>query len=414
MSNSMFDSRKYTMSNGLNIVTIKKDTQIACVHFGVKIGAMYESVNEKGISHFLEHMMFKGTTTRNNEKINEELEMLGGEYNAYTDYGCTVYSVTCIEEELLNAMNLLGDMIMNSVFPKEEIEKERGVILSEIRASKDDIEDLSFKIASEKAYENSPLKYDISGSEENVKKFNKRDIDSFYSRFYVPNNSYMVVVSSLDHEDVIRCIENIFEKWEQKEVVLPKVEVEDNNPGMFVSCKKDLEQSTIVYLYGVNSISKDMELPFKILSHRLGESANSILFRELRENRGLAYDIYTHLDLSDNIKTLAIYTAVDKENTEETIDIINTAIDNIKNEVVKFDDRTMELMKKVHKTAVLSTLEDSTDLCNYAVHQCLDGESIYEFINDMDDLNNINKESIYKVARKFLNNPTIHILKEGN
>ena len=183
---------------------------------------------------------------------------------------------------------------------------------------------------------------------------------------------------------------------------------------MFVSCKKDLEQSTIVYLYGVNSISKDMELPFKILSHRLGESANSILFRELRENRGLAYDIYTHLDLSDNIKTLAIYTAVDKENTEETIDIINTAIDNIKNEVVKFDDRTMELMKKVHKTAVLSTLEDSTDLCNYAVHQCLDGESIYEFINDMDDLNNINKESIYKVARKFLNNPTIHILKEGN
>ncbi|GAA0688785.1 MULTISPECIES: M16 family metallopeptidase [Clostridium] len=414
MSNSMFDSRKYTMSNGLNIVTIKKDTQIACVHFGVKIGAMYESVNEKGISHFLEHMMFKGTTTRNNEKINEELEMLGGEYNAYTDYGCTVYSVTCIEEELLNAMNLLGDMIMNSVFPKEEIEKERGVILSEIRASKDDIEDLSFKIASEKAYENSPLKYDISGSEENVKKFNKRDIDSFYSRFYVPNNSYMVVVSSLDHEDVIKCIENIFEKWEQKEVVLPKVEVEDNNPGMFVSCKKDLEQSTIVYLYGVNSISKDMELPFKILSHRLGESANSILFRELRENRGLAYDIYTHLDLSDNIKTLAIYTAVDKENTEETIDIINTAIDNIKNEVVKFDDRTMELMKKVHKTAVLSTLEDSTDLCNYAVHQCLDGESIYEFINDMDDLNNINKESIYKVARKFLNNPTIHILKEGN
>lgn len=414
MGNSMFDSRKYTMSNGLNIVTIKKDTQISCVHFGVKIGAMYERINEKGISHFLEHMMFKGTTTRNNEKINEELEMLGGEYNAYTDYGCTVYSVTCIEEELLNAINLLGDMIMNSVFPKEEIEKERGVILSEIRASKDDIEDLSFKMASEKAYEKSPLKYDISGSEDNVKKFDKNDIDSFYSRFYVPSNSYIVVVSSLEHEEAIKHIEDIFGKWDSKEVILPDVAVEDNNPGMFVSCKKDLEQSTIVYLYGVNSISKDMELPFKILSHRLGESANSILFRELRENRGLAYDIYTHLDLSDNIKTLAIYTAVDKENTEEAIDIINAAIDNIKNEVVKFDDRTMELMKKVHKTAVLSTLEDSTDLCNYAVHQCLDGESIYEFINDMDDLNNINKESIYKVARKFLNNPTIHILREVN
>ncbi len=118
--------------------------------------------------------------------------------------------------------------------------------------------------------------------------------------------------------------------------------------------------------------------------------------------------------MSDNIKTLAIYTAVDRENTDEAIDIINGAIEDIKNEVIKFDDRTLDLMKKVHKTAVLSTLEDSTDLCNYAVHQCLDGESIYEFIDDMDDLNKVNKESIYNVARKFLNSPTIHILREGN
>ncbi|MCI6276353.1 MAG: insulinase family protein [Clostridium sp.] len=414
MGNRMFDSKKYTMANGLNIVTIKKDTQISCLHFGVKIGAMYESLGEKGISHFLEHMMFKGTTTRNNEKINEELEMLGGEYNAYTDYGCTVYSVTCIEEELFNAMTLVGDMIMNPVFPKAEIEKERGVILSEIRASKDDIEDLSFKMALEKAYEKSPLKYDISGSENNVKKFNKSDIEKFYNKFYVPSNSYMVIVSSLDHEDVVKNIEDIFGSWKKEKAILPDVIVEDNNPGIFISHKKDLEQNTIVYLYGVNSISKDMELPFKILSHRLGESANSILFRELRENRGLAYDIYTHLDLSDNIKTLAIYTAVDRENTDEAIDIINGAIEDIKNEVIKFDDRTLDLMKKVHKTAVLSTLEDSTDLCNYAVHQCLDGESIYEFIDDMDDLNKVNKESIYNVARKFLNSPTIHILREGN
>lgn len=414
MSSSMFDSKKYTMANGLNIVTIKKDTQISCVHFGVKVGAMYENTYEKGISHFLEHMMFKGTTTRNNEKINEELEMLGGEYNAYTDYGCTVYSTTCIEEELLNGMNLIGDMIMNSVFPTEEMEKERGVILSEIRASKDDIEELSFKMASEKAYKDSPLRYDISGSEENVKKFNRDDIKGFYNKFYVPSNSYIVVVSSMEHEDMIRNIEGIFGEWKEKKVTLPSVTVEDNNPGVFTSYKKDLEQSTIVYLYGVNSISKDMELPFKILSHRLGESANSILFRELRENRGLAYDVYTHLDLSENIKTLAIYTAVDKENTDEAINVINSSIENIKNKVIKFDDRTMELMKKIHKTAVLSTLEDSTDLCNYAIHQCLDNESIYEFINDMDDLNKVNKESIYKVAKKFLSNPTVHILREGN
>ena len=168
-----FDINKKVLENGLKVITVKKDTKIASINIGVNIGAMYERMDEKGISHFIEHMLFKGTSSRSNEELNEELEYLGGEYNAYTDYASTVYTISCLEDEIKNATILLGDMIINSNFPEDEIEKERSVILAEIRTSKDDIEDLSFKKTSEVAFDKSYLKFDVIGFEENVNRFNR-------------------------------------------------------------------------------------------------------------------------------------------------------------------------------------------------------------------------------------------------
>ena len=106
-----FDVKKHYLDNGLEVITIKKDTQIASINVGIKVGAMNENINQKGISHFIEHMLFKGTAKRNNEELNYELESLGGEYNAYTDYDATVYTISCLSEELINAVNILGDMV---------------------------------------------------------------------------------------------------------------------------------------------------------------------------------------------------------------------------------------------------------------------------------------------------------------
>ena len=163
MINLNFDVRRHTLDNGLDVITIKKDTQIAAINIGVKVGALYENMEEKGISHFIEHTLFKGTIKRSDEQLNEELEALGGEYNAYTDYDATVYTISCLMEEFENAVELLGDMIVNPKFDDDEIEKERGVILSEIRMSKDDIEDFSFKNVNRIAFTNSALKYEVTG-----------------------------------------------------------------------------------------------------------------------------------------------------------------------------------------------------------------------------------------------------------
>lgn len=405
-----FDVKKHYLDNGLEILTIKKDTQIASINLGVKVGSIYESLEEKGISHFIEHMLFKGTNKRNNEELNDELEALGGEYNAYTDYNSTVYTISCLSEELENACILLGDMITSSNFPEEEIERERGVILAEMRTSKDDIEDLSFKRVNEVAFNSSPLRYDVTGLEEVVKGFKRDDIKKFYNKYYTPKNSLITMVSSMEHEEAKELINREFSNWQGEEEVEHPVISEDNIPLKKVSYKNDMEQSTIVYLYTFYHLDKNDELALRILNHRLGESSNSLLFREVREKKGLAYDIYTHLDMTKNVKTLYVYTAVSDEDVEEAIRAIDETLNKVVNGKIEIGNKDLAIMKKVHKTAVISTLEDSAELCNYILHQELEGEDIYEFVKDMEGLNNLNRDKIYKVSKLVLKDPTIHIL----
>lgn len=408
-----FDVKRHTLANGLEVITINKDTQIASINIGVKVGALYENIEEKGISHFIEHTLFKGTTSRSDEELNEELEALGGEYNAYTDYDATVYTISCLMEEFRNAAELLGDMITNPAFEKEEIEKERGVILSEIRMSKDDIEDFSFKNVNKIAYTNSPLKYEVTGLEENVSKFTREEIVSYYNKYYTPKNSLITMVSSLSHDEAIELVEEHFNKWKGEKAKPIDIIKEKNKEIIEVSYKKDIEQSTIVYLFTFNDLEKSDELPLRILNHRLGESSNSLLFREVRENRGLAYDIYTHLEITSSIKTLYIYTAVGEENVDETKEAIDEILRSLVDGTIKIVDKDLNIMKKVHKTAVISTLEDSSELCNYMLHQALEDEDIFEFVKDMDRLNNLDTVKINKVGGKVLKSPTVHILKSN-
>lgn len=408
-----FDVKKHKLENGLEVITIKKDTQISSINIGVKVGALNESLNEKGISHYIEHMLFKGTENRTFQKLNDDLEALGGEYNAYTDFSQTVYSISCLEDELKSAIEILSDMLICSKFPEEEIEKERGVILAEIRSSKDSVEDFSFKKINEVAFKESSLRYDVAGLDENVKRFTKKELYDYYKKYYIPNNSLVTMVSSLSHEEAFDEISKHFSKWEANEKIKLVVKDEKNINIKKVTTKENIELCTIIYLFTFYDLDKEYELPLRILNHRLGESANSLLFREVRENRGLAYDIYSHLDITQNVRTLYVYTAVDEEDIEDASNAIEEIFKDIKFRNIIIGENDLNIMKKVHKTAVISTLEDSVELCSYILSQSLEDEDIFEFLKDMDRLNTITSDEIYEVANKVLNDPTIHILKSS-
>ncbi|MCY6482833.1 pitrilysin family protein [Clostridium aestuarii] len=413
MEKNIFDLKRYKLDNGIEIVIINKDTQLASIHVGTHIGTIYEKKEEKGIAHFVEHMLFKGTKKRTNEELNEELEQLGGEYNAYTDYNCTVCSITALKEELEVSIDLLSDMIQNSTFLEEEIERERGVILSELRTGNDDIENYSFKKALEYAFKESSIKIDTIGKQDTVEKFNREQLMNFYKQYYVPNNCCITVVSPYEHYKVFEMIKKYFKDWKMGEFKRGEVKVENNIPVKKISYKKDLEQSTIVYIYTFHNLNKQEELVLRVLNYKFGESANSILFRRLREEKGLAYDIYSELDMSKYVKTISIYTSVNEEDVEEALSIIDLSIEDIKNEKIVFNEKNIALMKKVFKTAIANTLEDSTQLANYAFHQLIDGEDIYEFIDNMNNMEKITSKDIYHICRKIFKNPTIHVLVPG-
>lgn len=410
----MFNYNNIVLQNGIKLISIKKDTGVVSVHMGMKIGPLYEKRSQRGISHFVEHMLYKGTSTRTNEGLNCDLENLGGEYNAYTDHNCTVYSATALCSEVDSILGVFSDMVQNSIFPEEEIAKEKEVILSEIRCGRDDLEQYSFKRINEIAFKNSPLKYETIGESKTIKNFARAELLEFYESLYVPNNCCISIVSPYEHEFIKELVMEHFGGWAEKELKTADVAFEKNIPAVETSYKKNIEQSTILYLFTFHGISKQEEMALKVFNHKFGESSNSILFRELREDRGLAYDVYTHLDLTKNVKTLYIYTAVGEENVQEAIDAIESCISRVKSEEIVFDENTIELMKKVMNTAVAFTLEDSTDIGNYVLHQLIEDESVLEFVEDMERLERIKKEDVYEIAIKVLDKPTIHILKNEN
>ncbi|EOD00740.1 M16 family metallopeptidase [Caldisalinibacter kiritimatiensis] len=414
MRERLFDAKEYILDNGIQLVTIKKETKLASIHIGLKVGSLYEDMDEKGISHFIEHMLFKGTEKRDNAQVNQDLEERAGSYNAYTDYTSTVYSITSLSDELESSIEVLYDIIINSTFPEEEVEKEKGVILAEIRSSVDDIEQYSINKAHEYAFKKSPLRHDILGEVSTVKSFTRGQLVEFYHSYYVPNRCVISVVSPYAHEDVKTLIEKYFIEWTKKEIIEKDVVVEKNIGIEKVTYKKHIEQNTLVYLYTFHGLTRLEELTLDILNHRLGESSNSILFRELREKKGLAYDVYSQMDTTESIKTLYIYTAVGKEHVYNAKEIIQECIDKIKNREIRIDEKDVELMRKIIKTAIASILENSQGLGNYVLHQKLMGKRIDAFIDDLELLDKIQTEDVYKIAKKVLDNPTIHILLNKN
>jgi len=410
MIEQVFDSREYTLDNGLRIVSIRKNTEIASVNIGVKVGAIKEDVSEKGICHFIEHMLFKGTVNRDNIMVDQDFEDRGGSYNAYTTHTSTAFSITSLYEELESSIELLSDIILNSTFPKKEIEKERGVILAEIRTSSDDIEQYSFNMTNNIGFTNSPLKHDIVGKENIVKNITREQLLKFYKTYYIPNNSVISIVSPVGHEEVRNLVEKYFAYWEKQKLIEKPIVVEKNRHIEKTTSKRDIEQNTIVYLYTFHGLNRNEELALEILNHKLGESANSILFRALREDKGLAYDVYSEIDINEYVKTLYIYTAVGEDDVIEAKTTIDNCINGIINRDIVIDERNIRLMKKVMRTGIASMLEDSEGLANYVLHQKLSEKKIDAFHDDLRALDYIRANEVYEVAKKVLVAPTVHIL----
>ena len=316
-------------SNGINVVTyFMEHVNSVTINVIVKVGSRYESEQESGISHFLEHMAFKGTSNRTATEIAIEFDTIGGHFNAYTSRENTVYYTKVLSQHTKQAMTILADILQNSVFSSDEITKEFNVISQEIAEVKDNPDDLVYEKFYKLAYPNQPLGRSILGTVENIAKFDKPAFTSYMSKHYTANNIVISIAGKINHDDAVHLVEQLFSSFSESE---KRSCMTAQYKGGIEIIEKDLEQTTIALGFeGVSYSNIETFYHAQILSIIFGGGLSSRLFQKIREELGLAYSIGSWLNSYSDSGIFSIHAATDHSNVESVLDNINNEIDKIR------------------------------------------------------------------------------------
>ncbi len=316
-------------SNGINVVTYSMEhVNSVTINVIVKVGSRYESEQESGISHFLEHMAFKGTSNRTATEIAIEFDTIGGHFNAYTSRENTVYYTKVLSQHTKQAMTILADILQNSVFSSDEITKEFNVISQEIAEVKDNPDDLVYEKFYKLAYPNQPLGRSILGTVENIAKFAKPAFTSYMSKHYTANNIVISIAGKINHDDAVHLVEQLFSSFSESE---KRSCMTAQYKGGIEIIEKDLEQTTIALGFeGVSYSNIETFYHAQILSIIFGGGLSSRLFQKIREELGLAYSIGSWLNSYSDSGIFSIHAATDHSNVESVLDNINNEIDKIR------------------------------------------------------------------------------------
>ncbi|MEA0970081.1 M16 family peptidase [Candidatus Megaera venefica] len=316
-------------SNGINVVTYSMEhVNSVTINVLVKVGSRYESEQESGISHFLEHMAFKGTSNRTATEIAIEFDTIGGHFNAYTSRENTVYYTKVLSQHTKQAMTILADILQNSVFSSDEITKEFNVISQEIAEVKDNPDDLVYEKFYKLAYPNQPLGRSILGTVENIAKFDKPAFTSYMSKHYTANNIVISIAGKINHDAAVHLVEQLFSSFSESE---KRSCMTAQYKGGIEIIEKDLEQTTIALGFeGVSYSNIETFYHAQILSIIFGGGLSSRLFQKIREELGLAYSIGSWLNSYSDSGIFSIHAATDHSNVESVLDNINNEIDKIR------------------------------------------------------------------------------------
>ena len=326
---SFFQSKT---SNGINVVTYSMEhLNSITINVIVKVGSRYESEEESGISHFLEHMAFKGTKNRTATDIAIEFDTIGGHFNAYTSRENTVYYAKVLSQHGKQAMTILADILQNSVFNSDEITKEFSVISQEIAEVKDNPDDLVYEKFYTLAYPNQSLGRSILGSIENIAKFDKYAFTNYMSKHYNANNIVISIAGKINHTNAVHLVEELFSVFSES----PYRNIQSSQyQGGTEIMQKDLEQTTIALGFeGVSYVNLETFYQAQILSIIFGGGLSSRLFQKIREELGLAYTIGSFMNSYSDSGIFSVYAATDHNNVENLLNNINNEIDKIQTNI---------------------------------------------------------------------------------
>lgn len=398
----MYKTKK--LKNGLTIIA-EEIPYLKSISMGIwfRSGIKTEENYIDGVSHFIEHMMFKGTKNRTSKQLVAEIENLGGVINAFTGRECTCYYVRLLDEHLNIGIDILSDMILNSKFDEKDIEREKSVIIEELKMYEDSPEDLTYDILLEKVYNNKGIGKNILGSKESIKSMNRDAILDYFEKFYVPENAVLSICGNFDFEETVKLIEDKFENWHGEK---PNYNLQNEifNPCI-IKKDRDYEQTNLAICFeceNIGSSSNDV-YAIDIINNVLGGSSTSRLFQRIREDEGLVYSIYSEQEFYREKGELGIYASMSTENLEDvyrlvkeeiislnengiTEEELNNSKEQLKGEFMLGMESTESRMNAIGKymliTGKVETLEDVIEGLN-----SITMDDINRVISDVLDIN---------------------------
>ncbi len=312
---TMFDS--ITLPNGLRVVGEPLSHLRSCtVGCWVKAGSMNERETENGLSHFIEHMVFKGTENRTARQIAEQMDAVGGQLNAFTGKDCTCYYAKVIDEYLPLAVDIVSDLVLRPLFAADDLRKERGVILEEIAMVEDTPEDLIGDVLAEAQFTGS-LKRPVLGTPELIGRYAVRALRGYWRRHYQPENIVIAIAGKYDWDALLKLIGRYFDRFPEADGV------PETGPQAFTGGRlfrdKDTEQLQICIGYRGYALGTDELYALSMFSNALGGGMSSRLFQRIREELGLAYSVYSYPGSHPSLGTFTVYAGTSPQNAETVI-----------------------------------------------------------------------------------------------
>ena len=346
------------LQNGLRVI-VENISYVNSVSVGLWVGngSRNENSINNGISHFIEHMFFKGTSKRNSKELSECIENVGGQLNAFTGKESTCYYAKVLDSHLDLALDVLSDMLFNSKFTSEDIEKEKGVVIEEINMSEDNPEDVLADLQCEAAWGENSMALPILGSISTVKGFNREDIVDYISNHYTPENSVISIAGKIDIDTISQLIEKYFGGWKNR----TNTEILKDKPRLLNNVlyrNKKIEQLHLsVGIKGTN-IGADDLYPLLLLNNILGGGASSILFQKIREEMGICYSVYSYLSTYKDHGMITVYAGLNPSYGMETLNVIKSELDNFVENGIS--DERLSIAKEQVKGSYILGLESTS------------------------------------------------------
>jgi predicted Zn-dependent peptidase len=391
--------RRTVLPNGLTILTEQME-HVRSVAMGVwvRAGSRHELAEVNGISHFVEHMVFKGTKSRSAQRIAREVDAIGGNLDAFTGKETVCFNIKVLDEHVPPALDVLSDLVLNPVFASEDISRERGVILEEIKIDEDNPDYLVHEIFTQNFWKDHPLGKPILGTKETVRRFEQETLFDYYGQRFVGGNMIFSAAGNLQHDafvdKVARRFEAVLPGSHQEGEPAPKT-----NSRISLRNKRSLEQVQLCLGVPSQPIAHEHRYVTLVLNTVLGGGMSSRLFQTIREERGLAYSIYSDLNPYRDTGSLCVYAGTSSSKAVQVVGLVMAEFRRLKEEAMPEDE--LRRAKDQLKGNILLSLESSMSRMSNLARQEMYFQYFFGMQEILDKIEAVTAEQVQEMARSI-------------